>query len=274
MTQPAAASNETWDGYIRRFHDERAGITDAVLGGARSRGISPYEWAVEAIDSRSPVVDLACGGGPLHELVAGPLCVGVDASSAELALAARAGAGPLVRASAGDIPLARGAAAAIVCSMSLQILQPLDRTLDEVARVLAPGAVFVAVVPANGPLSVRDQLRYARLLIALRRRRLDYPNDDALTNPGRLFAAHALDVVRDERRRFGLLVGASSMGEEFVRSLYLPGTSPARLEAAGRLARRWLGDELGIPLRRIVAIRRDGPVRDALPMPVRPRAPS
>lgn len=187
-----SVSNAKWDGYVRHFHDERAGITDAVLGGARDRDISPYQWAVEAVGSRGPVVDLACGSAPLHGLIAAPLCVGVDSSRAELGLAASAGAGPLVLAAADDVPLTAGVASAIVCSMSLQILQPLDRTLDEVARVLGPGGVFVAVVPASGPLSPRDQLRYARLLVALRRRRFDYPNDDALTTPIPLFGAMRL----------------------------------------------------------------------------------
>ena len=72
-------------------------------------------------------------------------------------------------ADAGNIPLAAGIAAVVVCSMSLQILQLLDGILDEVARLLLPGSVFVALLPASGPLSLRDRTRYARLLLALRR---------------------------------------------------------------------------------------------------------
>ena len=140
--------------------------------------------------------------------------------------------------------------------MSSQILEPLQRTLDEVAQVLVPAGIFVVVVPADGPLSIRDRVRCARLLIALHRQRLDYPNDDALGTPVPLFAARNLDVVRDERRRFSLAVSTASVGEAFVRSLYLFVVSPARLEAAATVVRRWQVRELGLPLRRIVACRR------------------
>jgi SAM-dependent methyltransferase len=161
-----------------------------------------------------------------------------------------------VLADAASLPLAAGAAAAVVWSMSLQILQPLDRVLAEVALLLRPGGVFIALLPDSGPLTLRDRLRYARLLVALRRRRLGYPNDVALANPVALFAAHGLDVVGDERRRFALAVSATAVGDAFVRSLYLPGGSPARAEAAASVARRWLDREIGIPMRRIVATRR------------------
>lgn len=244
-----------WACYVQHFHDERAGITDVVLRDARHGADSPYHWAAQPVGRDGPVVDLACGSGPLYRLFTAPVYVGVDRSRSELLLAAGAGAGPLVLADAASLPLAAGAAAAVVCSMSLQIMQPLDGALAEVARLLRPGGVFIALLPASGPLTIRDRLRYARLLVALRRHRLGYPNDVALVNPVPLFAAHGLDVVRDERRRFGLAVSATAVADVFVRSLYLPGVSPERAEAAARVARRWLGRELGIPMRRIVATR-------------------
>ena len=190
----------------------------------------------------------------MHRFIGSSLCVGLDSSPAELALAAHTGASPLVRALAADLPLADGAFAAVVCSMSLQILQPLDRTLREVARVLRPGGVFVALLPANAPLSFRDRIRYARLLVALRRSQLGYPNDGALAHPVPLFQSHGLDVVSDERYRFVFDMSTPTAGDTFVRSLYLPGSSSTRLQAAACVTRRW-HTELGIPLRRIVATR-------------------
>lgn len=248
-------NEDGWASYVRRFHLERAGITEAVIGGARHGVVSPYQWAVQALGPSGPVVDLACGSAPVHRLITASSYIGLDSSAAELVLAARAGARSLVLADAGDVPLAAGMAAAVVCSMSLQILQPLDRTLIEVARILRPGGVFVALLPASGPLSLRDQIHYARLLVALRRCRLGYPNDDALASPVRLFHACGLDVVSDERCRFGLAICARADSDAFVRSLYLPGGPPARETAAASVARRWLGREIGIPLRRIVATR-------------------
>lgn len=254
--QRATLGDSGWAGYVWRFHDERAGITEDVLGSIRPTSGGPYEWAAEPIDDHGPVVDIACGSAPLHQFMTAQLCVGLDSSRAELGRAAGAGAAPLVRADAGNLPLADGAAAVVVCSMALQILQPIDRVLGEVARLLRPAGAFVVLLPAGGPLAVRDRLRYARLLIALRRQRLGYPNDEALARPVPLFDAHGLDIVSDERRRFGLAVDTPDVGEMFVRSLYLPGGAPAHIEAATRVARRWAGQDVGIPLRRIVATRR------------------
>lgn len=245
-----------WASYVRRFHQERAGITEVVLGGTRPGGDTPYEWAVNLVGGQGPVMDLACGSAPLHRYIAGPLCIGFDSSRAELREAARAGAAPLVLADARNLPLSDGAAAVVLCSMSLQILQPIDHVLTEVARLLRPGGLFVALLPASGPLAVRDRIRYGRLLVALRRPGLAYPNDEALARPVPLFAVHGLDIVSDERRRFGFAVDTPDAGAMFVRSLYLPGESPTRIEAGTRVARRWAGHDLGIPLRRIVATHR------------------
>ena len=250
-------NDATWGSYLRRFHGEQPGITEAVLGKARDGATSPYEWAVQALDASGPVLDLACGSASLRRLIPDLLCIGMDSSRAELGVASRAGATPLILASSSDIPLSDRAVAAVVCSMALQVLQPLDRTLDEVARVLRPGGMLVVIVPAGSPLSFRDRVRYARLFIALRVARLGYPNDDALSNTAALLQSHGLDVESDERRRFRLDLSGQEDCESLVQSFYLPGSSSTRARAAVRVARRWQGSHIGIPLRRIVAIRGD-----------------
>lgn len=245
----------TWGSYLRRFHGERPGITETVLGKARHVDTSPYEWTVQELDRRGPVLDLACGSAPIRRLIPDLLCIGLDSSPAELGVASRAGATPLILGSSSDIPLSDDAVAAVVCSMALQVLQPLDRTLDEVARVLRPGGMFVAIVPVGSPVSFRDRVRYARLFIALRVARLGYPNDDALASPVSLLQSHGLNVLSDERRRFRLELSGQEDCDCFVQSFYLPGRSATRARAAVRVARRWQGSHIGIPLRRIVAIR-------------------
>ncbi len=216
--------------------------------------MSPYGWVVEGVH-HGPVLDLACGNAPLASELAGRNWVGVDLSHAELSAAERNGAGPMVLADVVAVPVADGSAGSVVCSMALMVVQPLDRVLSEVARVLRPGGVFVALMPAHGPLSPLDVMRYTRLLAALRKRMLAYPNDRELDDVGALMGRHDLHLVDDRRRRFACRITSPSVGVMCVRSLYLPDIDPARLAAGEGVARRWVGRDLGLPLRRVVAIR-------------------
>ncbi len=244
----------SWDRYLDRFHEEKPGITADILGHASDRGVGPYGWVVEAVHD-GPVVDLACGDGPLAPELAARDWVGVDLSPAELAAARRHGASRVALANVASLPLADGSAGSVVCSMALMLVQPLDRVLSEVARVLRPGGVLVALMPARHPLTPSDALRYARLLVALRKRRLVYPNDRALDDVGGLLGRHGLRLVDDQLRRFGCLITSPAVGVMCVRSLYLPDVRPARLAAGERVGRHWVGKELGLPLRRLVAVR-------------------
>jgi len=139
--------------------------------------------------------------------------------------------------------------------MALMLVQPLDRVLAEVARVLRPGGVFVALMPSRHPLSPSDAMRYTRLLSALRKRRFDYPNDRQLDDVGAIMAGHGLRLVDDRCRRFACLITSPSVGVMCVRSLYLPDIEAPRLAAGERVARGWVGKELGLPLRRVIAVR-------------------
>ncbi|MDQ6796864.1 MAG: class I SAM-dependent methyltransferase [Actinomycetota bacterium] len=200
------------------------------------------------------MVDLACGNGPLAPELAVYGWVGIDLSDAELS-AAHDGAHRVIHADVASLPVADGSAGSVVCSMALMLVQPLERVLSEVARVLRPGGVLVALLPSRGPLRPRDVMRYTRLLAALGKRRLDYPNDGALGDVGALMGRHNLHLVDDRRRMFTCLITSPSIGVMCVRSLYLPDIEPARLAAGERVARSWVGRDLGLPLRRVVAVR-------------------
>jgi SAM-dependent methyltransferase len=242
-----------WRGYLARFHAERAGITADVLAESCDGDVTPYDWLLAAVPAAGRVVDLACGDAPLWSALAGRSWVGTDLSPAELALARRRGAVALVRSDATAQPLRAGCASAVVCSMALMVVQPLSDALTEIKRVLVPGGILVALLPASGPLTVSDGLRYGRLLVRLRKTRLAYPNDNELAIPANPLARAGFMLVSDERRRFRYPVGIPGAGVMFVRSLYLPGAPPRRVRAAARTAERWAGKELGLPLRRIVA---------------------
>ncbi len=241
----------SWDGYVQHFHEERAGITERVLRRCLADGQSPYEWCAEALKDGGPVLDLACGNGPMADHTS--RWFGTDRSSAELRAARSVERGPLVRADAGALPMRSAAVARAVCSMSLQVVEPLGTVLGELARVLAPGGQVVALVPAGGPLGWRDALPYGRLQVALRTR-IRYPNDPQLA-PGALAAALELvqlRIVTDERRAFGLSLRSVEDVATLVTSLYLPDVDPLRVAAARRSLAGRIGTDLAVPLRRLV----------------------
>lgn len=247
-----------WASYLAGFHRDHPGITEDVLALATDRSATPYAWLSEPIaDVAGVVIDIACGSGPLAPLLPRAGWVGVDRSTAELRRARSSNVTAVAQGDAARLPVRSASAAAVVCSMALMILEPLDSVLDEAARLLLPGGLLVALVTAESPLSAGDRLRYAQLLWVLRRRRLDYPNRKALARPADRLAPHGLELLSDERRRFGYPLDEPGRAATLVRSLYLPGVAPERILAGVRTARRWRGRDIGIPLRRLVARRDD-----------------
>ena len=245
-----------WRTFLDRFHAERPGVTEEVLAHCCDLDQTPYEWTTESVAPGS-VLDLACGSGPMRQLLHG-WWIGFDRAPAELALAQARGGRSLVLGDAIELPFADASFEVVVCSMALMLVEPLDRALAEIARVLRADGQFVALLPTDGPLRVLDRLRYAQLLWVLRRRRLAYPNDAALRDIIRRFSAHQLTVTDDRRRRFGCEINTADVAVLCVRSLYLPGEEPKRVDAALRLAQRWIGETLGVPVRRVIAKRARG----------------
>jgi SAM-dependent methyltransferase len=247
----------TWVEYLARFHQQRAGVTERVLRRCVDRrGATPYDWLAEPAADAAPVLDLACGSAPLWPRLAGRRYLGVDRSTAELALAASRGAGPLVRADAAALPVADRTVRLVVCAMALMIVEPLPRVLAEIGRVLAPGGRLVAIVPTSGPPPARDVAVAAGLVATAGR--LSYPNDPALADPSDVFTAAGLRLVGDEARRFTYRLTAPADADKLLDSLYLPRVPPRRV----RVARAYLHmlarvhARVPVPIRRLVAVPR------------------
>ncbi len=116
-----------------------------------------------------------------------------------------------------------------------------EAVLSEVARVLRPGGVFIALVPSRRPLNATDTARYTRLLAALRTRHLDYPNEGLLDDGfGDLLRRHRLRPAEDERRRFRLPDYQPVRGRD-VCAIFVP----ARCRRAPARGWRTGGQELG-----------------------------
>ncbi len=252
MTTVHPPQDATWATYLQRFHSERPGITERILSRCRADRLNPYEWCAQPLGGQpGPILDLACGSGPMADRLEG--WIGADTSAAELAAAYACHRLPLVRASATRLPIRGAALDAVVCSMGMQIIDPVADALAELARVLRPGGRAVLLLPAGGPVPWRQAVTYGRLQVALGRR-IRYPNDDIL-RPSPLRRATAtvgLQVAHDEHLAFTLPLDTGAHADELLSSLYLPDVAPGRLAAGRRVLDGRIGSALTVPLRRIV----------------------
>jgi SAM-dependent methyltransferase len=240
---------EDWDNYVAGFHDSNPGVTEDVLSDARDdAGRSPYDWLLDAVPAGvGTVVDLACGSGPIARRLDVPLVVGVDQSAGELARAA----GPRVQARATALPLTTGCAGAVVSSMALMLLHPLERTLAEVARVLRRQGAFVATVPVRRRSAGTEV--FADLLRTLGQSSFDYP-EPLDRDVGERFAGVGMDLCRDEIGVFIRTVRRED-AEPVVRSFYAPGAGPEKVAAAVGKLEAVTPVEVGYPIRRLVGRR-------------------
>lgn len=239
---------EPWDTYLLEYHQANPGITEDCLCDARDdAGRSPYDWLLDAVPaSASSVVDLACGSGPVARRLGGVRVVGVDQSAGELSRAP----GLRVQGEASALPLAGGFADAVVTSMALMLLHPLDAVLAEVARVLRPAGAFVATVPMR---STGTPL-FAALLRDLGQVGVRYPEPlegDAAAR----FAASGLAVESDETEVFARAVRHADDAELVVRSFYAPSAGPGRVAAAVETLRQAAPVDVSYRIRRLVARR-------------------
>ena len=145
--------------FLRAWHARHPGATGKVVQvGRASDPIGSYARLASLVreDHDLCVVDLACGDGPLTRELATQLgaharILGIDASEEDLALARAHFAGdPRVSFRcelAQRTSLATGSASAVLCHYALMLMNPLAPVVSEIARVLAPGGLFAAVVP-------------------------------------------------------------------------------------------------------------------------------
>lgn len=150
-------------GHLRSIHRDNAGFTERCAGQCRdAEERTTYEWLMQSVDpvAHRSVLDLACGSGALLALCDAGLpaetqLAGLDMSPDELALARMrlpSGRVRLIEGRAQHLgAFADGSLDAVLCHWALTLMDPVQPVLAEIARVLAPGGRFAAIV--DGPMS-------------------------------------------------------------------------------------------------------------------------
>jgi len=140
---------------LLRFHAARPGALAAALARTGS-----YERLAACVPPNARVLDLGCGDGHLLAML-GPRAIGCDLSHDELALA-RA---PVVRARAQALPFAAASCDAVVSHFAFSLFDDIERVIAELARVLAPGGTFAAML-GGGPTADGDDAFHRFLALA------------------------------------------------------------------------------------------------------------
>lgn len=236
----AAAADAT---LLERYH-RQPGRSVALCEAFRDPiGRTTYSVLADEVDDRARsarLLDLACGDGHLLALLGARgfrQLVGIDASASELG-AARQRLGPDVDLRCGraeNLPWGEGSFDAVLCHMALMLMDPLERVLSEVARVLGRGGVFVALLnrPHSHPAAsvFSQQLRQVTREAGLERLRLGTPD---------VWAAPALRAAPFGRRRCRDFIAAARLSPGDLWRLYASSYDVFRLPEASvvELSRR------------------------------------
>ncbi len=121
---------------LRAFHARNPGATSRAFAKTGS-----YARLAAAVAGAERVLDLACGDRVT------PGAIGVDLSLEELSRTA----GPRVVARAQALPFGDASFDAVVCHLAFMLFDDIERVVAELARVIAPGGTFAALV-GGGPV--------------------------------------------------------------------------------------------------------------------------
>ncbi len=247
-----------WEDYLKTFHASHAGVTERAFEHSRHPQLgSPYDWLVRALpEPPGSVLDAACGNAAVQARLPGGLdYLGLDVSRAELAAAGHLRRGPVVRGDLRELPMPDASFDAVVSSMGLMLVNPVERAFRELARVLRPGGVLAILVPATSPLRRSDLRPLLRLSWALRGPG-SMPQQITGRRGARLVELAGLRLIDNLAVRFPFLLDSPAAVHLAVHALYTPGRTRDQLAQAERaLGRLGPRAELPVPIRRLVAVK-------------------
>ena len=209
--------------FLRAFHAAHPGVTaESITRYRTAAGQTSYELFADRIaeDVRlgekiaRGVLDLACGDGVLCVSLrskVGDACpiVGVDTSAEDVALAAARFAGdPYARflcEPAQHMSLETASVDVVACHFALMLMNDAPSVVREIARVLAPGGTFHALVPSRSS-AARFAAPFAALVAEVLARDVPAYPDLGIGDPvfateagiASLFRAHAEPGERAE----------------------------------------------------------------------------
>lgn len=213
----------------------------AVLSRAHAGDHAPYDWLVRGVGHRAEtVLDLStdAGGAAEHLAADGRQVARLDAEVLS-----------------GRIPAENGSVDAVTSVLGVFSHPDMGHALAEVARVLRPGGVFVALAPAMFPVSPADLQEVGLLVRHLQIRDTGLARDKMVAG----LPAAGLRKVEHRRERYVFTVADRADATTLLSAVPFRALDVGRLAAgvehlAARAAARG-PIAMPVPIRRVVAIK-------------------
>ncbi|MGD7788520.1 class I SAM-dependent methyltransferase [Propionibacteriaceae bacterium Y1700] len=212
-----------------------------VLSRAHAGGHTPYDWLVRGVGKRARTV----------------LDLSVDAGGARSHLAADGRDVTCLSAAAlsGRLPQENGSVDAVTSVLGVTSRPDLPHALKEIARVLRPGGVLVALAPAMFPVSPADLQEVGLLVRHLKIRDTGLSRDHTVA----ALPAAALRKVEHRRERYAFTVADRADARALLSAIPFRSLDGTRLAAGvehlvARIASRG-PVTMPVPIRRLVAIK-------------------